>query len=123
MGRPKGGKNKKWTKEEKLKLVLKNVNEHIGQPTLAKEYGVSRSQINYWVNSYLEYGEDGLINKRKSGNKFAALHTSKNLTENERLQLIVMQQEIEIERLKKGYFVKGVGAKKEYVSIKEKNLK
>ena len=43
----------------------------------------------------------GLKNKKKTGNLFAALHTSKSLTEEERLRLIIAQQEVEIERLKK----------------------
>jgi hypothetical protein len=37
------------------------------------------------------------------------------------LKLIVAKQQIEIERLKKGYQVKGVGANKEFVSLKEMN--
>ena len=54
---------------------------------------------------------------------FAALHTSKTLSEVERLRLTVLKQEIEIERLKKGYIVKGVGAEKEYVSTNNVNTK
>ena len=51
----------------------------------------------------MEEVEEGLSGK--SGNKFAALTTSKNLTEVEKLKLPVAKQEIEIARLKKGYFV------------------
>ena len=61
--------------------------------------------------------------KKKTGNPFAALHTSKSLTKEERLELENLKLRIENERLKKGYQVKGVGAKKEYVSILEKNMK
>jgi len=123
MGRPKGTKNKRWSKEEKLEIVLKNVNEHIGTRTLAKMYEIDGGMIRRWIRTYLELGENGLENKKKTGNIFAAIYSSKSLSEEERLKLIVMKQEIEIERLKKGYFVKGVGANKEFVTLKEKNMK
>ena len=58
-----------------------------------------------------------------SGNIFSALHASKKLSEVERLKLELMKKEIEIERLKKGYMVKGAGSSKEYVPINKKNSK
>jgi hypothetical protein len=66
------------------------------------------------VKRYREEGEDGLT--PKNGNPYAALHTSKKLSEIDRLRLIVAKQEVEIERLKKGYWVEGSGANKEYVT-------
>ena len=41
----------------------------------------------------------------------------------EELELELMKKDVEIARLKKGYIVKGVGAKKEYVTTLEKNTK
>lgn len=123
LGRPKGGKNKNWSKEEKLRIVRKYLEKEHGSIVIAKEENVADSLIRKWVCNYLNYGEGGLENKKKTGNHFSALHTSKNLTEIEKLKLTVMKQRIEIERLKKGYQVKGVGANKEYVSLKEVNLK
>ena len=41
----------------------------------------------------------------------------------ERLKLIVQKQQIEIERLKKGYQVKGVGANKVYVTTNDVNMR
>ena len=44
----------------------------------------------------------------------------------ERLRLLVAKQEIEIARLKKGYWVEGAGANKEYVTgqdVSTKSLK
>jgi len=123
MGRPKGGKNRIWTKEEKLRIVRRYLDEGIGQMPLAKQEGISNSLINTWIKKYLSEGEDGLQNKRKTGNPFAALSTSKSLSEIDRLKLIVAKQEIEIERLKKGYLVKGDGAKKVFVTLKDQNTK
>ena len=123
MGRPKGGKNKAWSQEERLRIVKRYVEDGIGQATLAKEEGISRGMLYNWISRYLDGGEAALENKRKTGNKYAALWTSKSLTEEERLRLIIQKQEIEIERLKKGYQVKGVGANKEFVTIRDVNLK
>ena len=47
----------------------------------------------------------------------------KSLSEVERLRLLVAKQEVEIARLKKGYWVEGVGANKEYVTGKGKTTK
>ena len=47
----------------------------------------------------------------------------KSLSEVERLRLLVAKQEVEIARLKKGYWVEGAGAIKEYVTGSEKNTK
>ena len=83
--------------------------------------GVRNSLVSAWVKRYLEEGEDAL--EPKNGNPYAALHTSKTLSEVDRLRLIIAKQEVEIARLKKGYWVEGVGAKKEYVTGSGKNTK
>lgn len=123
MGRPKGGKNKSWSQEEKLRIVKRYLDEGIGSIRLAKEEHLDDGTIRKWVRKYLNEGLDGLKNKKKTGNHFAALYTSKSLTEEERLRLIIAKQEIEIERLKKDYFVKGDGPKKEFVITKDVSLK
>ena len=121
MGTKKGTKQRKWSKEEKLKLVLLHLNEKVSLMQIEKEYSVSNGLVSTWVKKYLNGGEDALVSR--SGNPYAALHTSKSLSEVERLRLIVAKQEIEIARLKKGYWVEGVGANKEYVTGNGKNTK
>ena len=122
LGRPKGGKNRKWSFEEKLRIVRRYLDEGLGQPTLAKEENISDGMLSNWIKAYLTDGEDGLKPKAYSrGNKFSALHKSKSLSEEDRLRLIVAKQAIEIERLKKGYEVKGVGVAKEFVTTKDPN--
>ena len=123
MGRPKGGKNRNWSKEEKLRVVLRNLDDKIGQRTIAREENISRGQVHSWIQKYLEGGPEALENRKKPGNPFAALSTSKSLTEEQRLKLIVEKQKIESERLKKGYVVKGVGASKEFVTLRDLNTK
>ena len=124
MARPKGGKNRKWTNEERLKYVLMCEEEHIPVCTLAREEGIPRGTLQQWVNRYREGGEEALNpEKMHPGNHFSALHSSKSLSENERLSLLVEKLQIENERLKKGYIVKGVGAGKEFVTTKDLNSK
>ena len=121
MGTRKGTKPRKWSKEEKLKLVLLHLNEKASLMQIEKEYSVSNGLVSTWVKKYLNGGEEALVSR--SGNPYAALHTSKSLSEVERLRLIVAKQEIEIARLKKGYWVEGVGANKEYVTGNGKSTK
>ena len=122
MGRPKGGKNRKWTVEEKLRIINRHLEGHLPMKQVAKEEDISSGMLSNWIHRYLEGGEAALA-KRQGGNPYAALHTSKHLTEEDRLRLIIAKQEVEIARLKKGYCVKGVGANKEYVTGKEKTTK
>ena len=44
-----------------------------------------------WVKEYIAEGEAAFVPKGHPGNSFAVLHTSKNLLELERLQLIVVK--------------------------------
>ena len=55
--------------------------------------------------------------------RFASLHTSKSLSEVERLRLMVAKLEVENARLKKGYWVEGAGANKEYVTGSDRTTK
>ncbi len=121
MGTKKGTKPRKWSKEEKLKIVRIHLNENKSLMEIEREYSVSNGLVSTWVKKYLNGGEEALVSH--SGNPYAALHTSKSLSEVERLRLIVAKQEIEIARLKKGYWVEGVGANKEYVTGSGKNTK
>lgn len=119
----KGQKKRIWTPAQKLEIVNKHLEEHISVCTLEKEYGAEHGMICRWVKEYISGGEAGLEPKKRPGNRFAALHRSKNLSELERLRLLVAKQEIEIARLKKGYWVKGAGASREYVTGQDVNMK
>ena len=124
MGRPKGGKNRRWTNEERLKYVLMCEEEHVSVKALARETGIPRGTLDGWVRRYRNGGVDALNPvKLRTGNRFAALHASKSLSEEDRLRLLVEKLQIENERLKKGYMVKGAGADKEFVSLKDRNIK
>ena len=121
MGSKKGIPHRKWTKEEKLKFVKMHLEEHKSLLQIEREYSVRNSLVSAWVKKYLEEGEEALIPRK--GNPYAALTSSKSLSEVERLRLIVAKQEVEIARLKKGYWVEGVGVSKEFVTGNAKNMK
>lgn len=124
MGRCKGGNNRQWTNEQRLKYVLLCEENHIPVRQVARENNVPYGTLDGWVRKYQTGGVQALNpEKLRSGNRFSALHTSKSLSEIDRLRLLVEKLEIENERLKKGYIVKGVGVNKEFVTLKEWNSK
>ena len=98
----------------------------IGQAKICYKYNISKSVIWNWVKKYEEKGIKGLESKtgKSSGHhENIGLHLRKPKNKIEELELELMKKEIEIARLKKGYTVKGVGAKKEFVTILDKNTK
>ena len=117
----KGIPHRKFSKEEKMKYVRLHLEDHIPVRQIEKDYGVGASLISSWVKRYLQDGEEAL--EPHNGNPYAALHRSKNLSEIERLRLLVAKQEVEIARLKKGYWMEGVGVNKEYATGSGKTTK
>ena len=117
----KGTPHRKFRKEEKMKYVRLHLEDHLSVRQIEKEYGIRNSLVSSWVKRYLQDGENAL--EPRNGNPYAALHRSKNLSEVERLRLLVAKQEVEIARLKKGYWVEGVGVNKEYVTGSGKTTK
>lgn len=128
MGRPSGTKNNMKTPEEKEKLILEWKSSEMSAITFIKKHKISKNAFWVWRRKYEKDGIDGLksktgkvINPEKAKNK--GIHLRKPKTREEELELQVIKLQIENERLKKGYTVKGDGAKKEYVSTLEKNTK
>ena len=120
----KGQTKRIWTKEQKLSIIKRYYEEHVSAGTLAKEYNADKGMICRWIRGYNQYGESAFDAKNsRKGNSFSALHTSKSLTETDRLRLQLAKLEIEKERLKKGYLAKGVGANKVFVTLKDVNMK
>jgi transposase-like protein len=126
IGHPKGTKNNMRSPEEKQQLVLEWQKSNMPMDKFAKTHGIAMTSFKRWVHVYEKQGFEGLqpkTGKCGSGNPYSALYTKKNLTEIERLRLELAKKEVECERLKKGYLVKGVGLRKEYVIISKKNSK
>ena len=121
MGSKKGVPHRKWSKEDKLKYIKMHLEDHLSLMEIHRKYGIDYGMLSRWVKRYLSEGENAL--EPHNGNPYAALYTSKSLSEVERLRLIVAKQEVEIARLKKGYWVEGVGVNKEYVTGSGKTTK
>lgn len=124
MGHKLNQKNIMRTPEEKEKIILEYINDKRSFSELGSKYSTTRNVIRKWYYSYTKNGLEGLksgTGKKTRGNKGQGKRKLK--TEEERLQLKIKKLEIENARLKKGYQVKGVGAKKEYVTIFDVNTK
>lgn len=124
MGRPVGTKNNMRTSKEKEKIVLEYLNGRVGYKTVARSHNIHPSRFFIWIKIYREKGIDGLISKtgtKKGGSKGQGKKKCK--TREEKLERENAKLKIEIERLKKGYYVKGVGQRKEYVSINNRSTK
>ena len=123
MGRPKGGKNKIHTKEEKIKYVKMMLEDGYSAMKIEKEYGVSHSLTDRWKRKYLKFGVESLENQKKPGNPLCKYSNKKNLSKEEQLEYENMKLRIENERLKKGYMVEGDGQIVVFSGSKNKNLK
>lgn len=119
-------KNRKYTAEFKIEVVKKITEEHIGIKEISRQNSMDSRVVRNWLKIYQEYGEAYFYEEHRGNNKgnpYAALHRSKSLSKEERLELENLKLKIENERLKKGYMVKGVGANKEFVTTKDVNMK
>lgn len=123
MGRPKGGKNKYWSKEEKLKLIKEHLDNNISTNEITTKENISNGMYNNWLKKYLEYGEKGLENKKKPGNPLSKYINKKQLNDIEKQEYENMKLRIENERLKKGYMVEEDGQVVIFNGSKNKNLK
>lgn len=107
-GRPKGGANRRFSKEDKLIILSDYLEKGMTQIEVITKYGIAVSLFRKWVNRYKEFGPEGLEYRKPKGNPYAALYRKKNLTELERLELENLKLKVENERLKKGYTEKEV---------------
>jgi transposase-like protein len=118
-------KNIMRTPKEKEKIVKEYLNG-TSAVQLNNRYNLPDKLIYKWIKKYEENGLEGLksqTGKAKYGNPHAGLHLRKPRNKIEELELELMKKDIEIARLKKGYNVKGVGQKKEFVTTFNKNTK
>ena len=123
MGRQSGTKNNMRTPEEKEKIVLEYFDSGKGAMEFSRYIGIERKQLWTWIKKYSENGIEGLKSKTGKCSKKRITGRPKNaVTREEELERENTKLKIEIERLKKGYYVKGVGQRKEYVSINNRSI-
>ena len=123
IGRPKGTKNVMRTPEEKERIVLEAIES--GAIRIARRHGLSDRLLRTWMRKYRESGIDGLRSRsgEHGGNPLIGLQSKKGKTREEELELEVLKLRIEVERLKKGYRVKGGGRGKEFVTTNGSNTR
>ncbi len=102
--------NRNWSKDEKLRMVNRVINDGQSARQVAKEEDISAGLLRTWVKKYLTLGEESLTNKRKPGNQLMRYSMRKSLTREEQLEFENMKLRIENELLKKGYLMKGDGS-------------
>ena len=116
-------KNNMRTPEEKEAIVLEYMNGKAGTREVSAGYGISRSVLIKWIKKYRENGIEGLKSGTGKQTKPNAGKYNRYPSEVEKLKKELLKKEIEIERLKKGYQVKGGGETKEYVTTFDVNTK
>lgn len=121
MGRPLGGNNRKFSIEDKIKILKDHYDNALSWKEICRKYNLSSSLIYNWDRKYNEEGRKGLESKRKHNLNIGKYN--RHPSEIDKLKKELMKKEIEIARLKKGYMVKGVGAEKEFVTTFDKNTK
>jgi len=93
-------KKTRYSIEDKLYIVNRNLKDGIGQNKIAKEEGIARSSVNLWVKQFLEGGEEALRNQPPYRRSKLDLSNEADALKRENLRL-----RIENERLKMGYTV------------------
>lgn len=102
--------NRNWSKEEKLRIINRVINDGLSARSVAKEEDISGGMLRGWIIKYLNEGENALINKKKPGNPLAKYSNKNNLSKEEQLEYENMKLRIENELLKKGYLMKRDGS-------------
>lgn len=120
MARPKGTSNIMRTPKEKEKIIKEYLKSGLGYRVIARKHNISDSVLRKWIKAYNENGLDGLVSKTGKGSTGRPKNSNSKI---EQLEQEILKLRIENERLKKGYLVKGDGAKKEYITSLEKNTK
>lgn len=102
MGRIKGGRNKSWDPNEKLRIISRYLKQEGSLSEIARQESISPGMLSNWIKRYNEQGFEGLEKKPGSGNKFGGLHHKKNKTQIEVLEYENFKLRMENEMLKKG---------------------
>lgn len=105
-------KKTRYSMEDKLRVVNRNLLDGIGQNKIAAEEGIARSSINLWVKQFLKGGQDALRNEPPFQPTHRLDSPSLSALELENLNL-----RIENERLKQGYML--IDGK--FILLKKKN--
>lgn len=118
--------NKIYPKELKKDLCVRVCDNHESTIVVAQEYGVPLKTVEKWITAY--YKDSHVFDTKEVEDKIitpvkkVSVDNYDNLSKEE-LKIILMRKDIELERLKKGYAVRGGGQNKEFATISKKNMK
>ena len=106
----KGQKYREWSSNDKFKIIEPLLNYEDTYSSVARKHNVSKGMLSRWVTRYRKDGMEGLVNKKKPGNKMAKYFTTKNFkSKEEKLEYENMKLIIENEMLKKGFLMEEDG--------------
>lgn len=107
--------------KERLDIGRKVFTHETSKEEAAREYGVSIQTIINYAKEYMKENHISVIPEK--ADTFGI--QTPNYSEMTKDQLIneLMKKDIEVARAKKGYTVKGGGKTKEFISIKDANIK
>ncbi|MBR0469335.1 MAG: transposase, partial [Mogibacterium sp.] len=49
MGRPKGGKNRRWTVEEQIRIITRHLEDHLSMGHVAREANLRSGMLSSWI--------------------------------------------------------------------------
>lgn len=121
MSRPKGTKNVMRSPEEKLQILHEFFDSGWNASLICKKHNIAQSSLRKWR---LQFEQGGLPSLSSNTGKYSSnLKGRPKLSNEDKLKRQIRDLEIEVARLKKGYLVKGGGAKKEFVTLPNVNTK
>lgn len=100
MPRKSSRKNRRWTTEEKVRIVKRYLDLEGSLSDISREEKVLPGQLSTWSKKFSESGVAGLVNKPKG--RFSHISNKKNPTKLELLEYENFKLKMENELLKKG---------------------
>ncbi len=121
-----------YTKEERCGIAEQIIKNKMSTTELAAKLGLPRSTISAWVKNYRDGKYEGVMpaqlkdtdNKEKPNPKRRSpdidMEAYQSMSKEELINELILAKANEL-RAKKGYEVKGDGADKEFISLRDRN--
>jgi|SRR3972149_12019530 transposase-like protein len=87
--------HRRWTPEEKIRIVLESLNTNIGMAELCRKYAVNPTVFYAWKEKFIEGGKQALTRSRRNGGE------GELQAENERLKQLIGELTIANDAFKK----------------------
>jgi len=87
--------HRRWTAEEKIRIVLESLNTRIGVAELCRKYAVNPAVFYAWKEKFIQGGKQALTQSRRNGGE------GELQAENERLKQLIGELTIANDAFKK----------------------